>query len=232
MKWSISKYIYIIFAFIILNVIPSYSQDDNNENNEITEEYYESNTPNRYERRIKTYNNLWQKLIPQYAKIQFAGAMGFMSFGAGWDYGKNHWETELFLGFLPPYNTFDNTKITFTLKQNYIPWNIDLGRNFSFEPLTCSFYINTIFDDDFWMKQPGKYPNKYYFFSTKMRYNGALGQRIRYDIKEEKRFLCKAVSLFYEIGSNDLYIMSAYSNHYLKPNDYLVMSLGLKMHFF
>ena len=76
--------------------------------------------------------------------------MGLLSFGTGWDYGKNNQrETEVFLGFVPKYDT-EHTKITLTLKQNFIPWEIDLKRNFSIEPMACGLYVNTVFGGDFW----------------------------------------------------------------------------------
>lgn len=38
--------------------------------------------------------------------------------------------------------------MTMTLKQNYIPWSIWLGKDFSLEPLTTGIYFNTVFSDD------------------------------------------------------------------------------------
>lgn len=187
------------------------------------------NKEERYEKRIENYQTQWQKLIPRYTKIQFAGNMGLLSFGTGWDYAK-HWETDVFLGFVPKYST-DKTKITFTAKQNYIPWNIDIKnkRTFFFEPLTCGMYVNTVFGGDFWTKEPDKYPSGYYNFSTKVRFNIFLGQRITYKIDKSKRFFAKSITFFYEVNTNDLYIVSAFTNSYLTPKDYLTLSFGLKL---
>ena len=182
-----------------------------------------------YEKRIDRYTNRWSKLIPTYEKLQFAGSMGLMSFGVGWDYGKNNqWETDVFLGFVPKYYT-DKFKVTFTLKENYIPWNVKLGNGgFSMDPLTTGLYVNTVFGGDFWASEPDKYPSRYYNFSTKIRFNVFLGQRFTYNIPQEKRFFVKAVTFYYELSSCDLYIVSAFNNKYLKPDDYLGLSFGLK----
>jgi hypothetical protein len=57
--------------------------------------------------------------------------MGLLSLGTGWDYGKrNQWETDIFFGILPKYDS-KRTKITMTLKQNYMPWSIALGKEFA-----------------------------------------------------------------------------------------------------
>ena len=70
----------------------------------------------RYDKRIHRYRKHWESLIPTHTKLQFAGNMGLLSLGTGWDYGKrNQWETDIFLGFLPKYNSKRN-KITMTLE--------------------------------------------------------------------------------------------------------------------
>ena len=75
----------------------------------------------KYDKRIHRYRSAWEALIPTHTKIQFAGNMGLLSLGTGWDYGKrNQWETDIFLGVLPKYQS-DCTRLTFTLKQSYIP---------------------------------------------------------------------------------------------------------------
>jgi len=179
----------------------------------------------------KNYRAGWGILIPEYAKLQYAGSMGFLSLGGGWDYGKRkQWETDLFIGFLPHYSTSKN-KITFTLKQNYIPWKLDVGSKFIIEPLTTGLYLNTIWGRDFWVKELEKYPNSYYAFSSKIRINVFVGQRITYKFKEDREIF-KSATFFYEVSTNDLYLLSAVNNSYLKPKDYLVLSLGLKVQMF
>ena len=72
----------------------------------------------RYDKRVHRYRKHWESLIPTHTKLQFAGNMGLLSLGTGWDYGKrNQWETDIFFGILPKYDS-KRTKITMTLKQN------------------------------------------------------------------------------------------------------------------
>lgn len=184
----------------------------------------------RYDRRVHRYRKRWEALIPTHTKIQFAGNMGLLSLGTGWDYGKrNQWETDVFLGVLPKYQS-DCTKLTFTLKQNYIPWSLQIKESrFSAEPLTCGMYFNTVFGDEFWVNEPDRYPKGYYGFSSKVRIHAFLGQRITYDIDPRRRFTAKAITLFYEISTCDLYIVSAFTNKYLKPKDHLSLSFGVKL---
>ena len=185
---------------------------------------------NRYDRRTHRYRKHWEALIPTHTKLQFAGNMGLISIGTGWDYGKrNQWETDILVGFLPRYQSHEN-KLTFTVKQNYMPWSLQIKEShFSVEPLACGMYLNTVLGDEFWVSEPDRYPKGYYGFSSKVRIHIFLGQRITYDIDPKRRFTAKAITFFYELSTCDLYVVSAFTNKYLKPKDYLSLSFGIKL---
>ena len=168
----------------------------------------------------------WQKMIPRYAKMQFAGGMGLLSAGIGWNYGHNkNWETEVLWGFVPSFSD-DRTKITMTLRENYVPWSVRFGKRSSLQPLSCGIYVNTIFDGNLWVKEPIKYPNGYYWFSTKIRTHIHLGQRISF---YDKKITHRTMSLFYELSTCDLYILNAFSNRYIRLSDILNLSFGFRI---
>lgn len=82
----------------------------------------------RYEKKVERYKRGWARLIPQYEKLQYAGSMGLISVGFGWDYGrKEQWETDVFLGYLPRFSG-NKGHVTLTLKENYIPWKLDIKK--------------------------------------------------------------------------------------------------------
>ena len=185
----------------------------------------------QYQKRVNQYRDLWEDLIPTYSKLQYAGGMGFLNVGVGWAYGKNkQWETDAFLGFIPRYSS-DNSKITMTLKQNFIPWKKPLNESLTLEPLTCSLYFNTVFSDEFWTQEPDRYPRGYYGFSTRVRTHISVGQRLCFQIPDKKRFFSRSVTAFYEISTCDLYVVSAFTNH-LGLEDFLRLSFGLKFDIF
>jgi len=187
----------------------------------------EAQEKNLYEKRVERHMKLWQRLTPKYSKLQFAGSIGVMSLGLGWNYGKNHWETDALFGIVPK-NADRHAMATFTLKQNYIPWQIPLNNIIILEPLSCGLYLNTLLDRDFWVNNPDKYPSGYYFFSTKIRTHVFLGERITFNLDKHK-WASKSITLFYELSTCDLYIITAVGNHTLKPKDYLSLSFGLKI---
>lgn len=187
---------------------------------------YTSNAQTAYKQKVEKYTSTWQKMIPRYSKIQFAGSIGLLSIGPGWNYGRNHWETDLLIGLVPRYAD-KRAKVTLTLKQNYIPWKLSLNEYFSIEPLTCGLYLNTLLDRNFWVSEPDKYPNGYYSFSTRIRSHIFIGERITFNLKSEK-YRHKSITFFYELSTCDLYLISAIGNKYLRPRDYLSLSFGLK----
>lgn len=182
----------------------------------------------KYDKRIHRFRRNWNRLIPTHNAIQFAGNMGMFSIGTGWDYGKrDQWETDLLFGIIPKHDSH-RTKITMTLKQTYIPWSLNLNDKFSVEPLSCGIYFNTVFGHEFWVNEPSRYPEGYYGFSSKIRTHVFLGQRLTYDIDKERRFFAKSVTLFYELSTYDLILISRVTNKYLRAKDYLSLSFGLK----
>ena len=183
---------------------------------------------NRYERRRLRSWKRWSRLIPNQATLQYAGSIGLMNVGLGWHYGKHdNWETELLFGFLPKYHT-GSAHATFTLKERYIPWHCNISSRWELHPLTTGVFFNTISGDEFWKNEPDRYPAPYYRFSTKFRANVFFGQRIRYKIPQSKRFFNQAISLYYEISSCDLYIVTKALNKEFKWKDALSLAFGLR----
>ncbi len=171
----------------------------------------------------------WKSFLPTHVKFQYAGSMGLVSAGPGWQYGKKkQWETSMMLGYVPKYVT-SKAKACFTLKQLFIPWDLTLKNDFSFEPLSCGFYVTAISGDEFWARNPSQNPNGYYWFQTRLRYNICLGESLTYHISQTKKQFIKAISFYYEISTNDLYMNSAFTNRYLKPEDYLHLAFGVKL---
>lgn len=182
----------------------------------------------RHKRKLERYQSKWNSLIPKYQNLQFAGSIGLLSAGVGWDYGRQRqWETEIMFGFIPEFSS-DKTKLTFTLKQNYSPWEVSLGKNWILEPLETGLFMNTVLASDFWVKEPEKYPNNYYKFSTRVRFHVFLGQRIALDLGNNFPF--RRITAYYELSTCDLYLISKFSNKYIKTWDILSLSFGLKFH--
>ena len=230
MKWlNFKSTLYTVLALFLFCPVDALAQAVKSDEEETKDTVLVSKSePSKYDKRIHRFRKGWNSLIPTHNKIQFAGNMGMFSFGTGWDYGRrDQWETDLFLGFIPKHDSH-RTKLTMTLKQNYMPWSLELGKGFSTEPLSCGLYFNTVFGHEFWVKEPSRYPEGYYGFSSKIRTHIFLGQRLTYNIDKDRRFFTKSVTLFYELSTCDLLLISRATNRYLRARDYLSLSFGLK----
>ena len=184
------------------------------------------------DRRRHTCRDGWRRMIPTHVKVQYAGGMGFLSFGAGWDYGRKcQWETDLYLGFLPR-SKADKFYVTTTAKQSYIPWSIACGNRFAVEPFYCGMYVNTIIGEKFWVKEPDRYPRKYYTFSTKIHTFLFIGQRLTLYTNRCTRSLLKGVTAYYGLSTCDLYLISAVTNKSLDGWDIVGLSFGVKLQLF
>ena len=185
-----------------------------------------------YERHTHKYKNFWYKLVPNQFTTQYAGSIGVVSFGAGWHYGKHkNWETDLLLGFVPKYHS-EETKVTFTVKERYVPWHLNTGRHWMVEPLTTGLFFSSIFGEDFWNNEPSRYPDRYYGFSTRVRANIFLGQRLTYRIPSKKRHFFRSISAYYELSTCDMYIISAIPNKNVRLSDILSLAAGIRLNVF
>jgi hypothetical protein len=166
------------------------------------------------------------KIVPSHWSAQFAGAMGVVAAGPGWDYGKKkRWSTEFLVGYVPKFDT-EKVKFTLNVRQTYTPWGIDLTEDLRLHPLRTGLFINTTIGKEFWLSSPEKYPGDYYTFSTKIRWNIFLGQELSLRIKS-KAF--ESVRFFYDVHTSDLYVMSRVQNRYLAKRNYLGLALGAKL---
>lgn len=190
-----------------------------------------------YEQRLAKRQKFHESLTPDFIRIQYAGSVGLINAGIGWKHNK--WETDVMFGYIPRYHT-EHRKATFTIRESYVPFTCWLAGNessgkgvYSFHPLSCGMFINSVLSSDFWAKEPSRYPNggDYYRFSSKIRFHVFVGQRYTYHIPRHRRFLAKSVSCVWELSTCDLYLISKITNERLPIEDILSLSLGLKFDF-
>jgi hypothetical protein len=187
-----------------------------------------------YERNTQRLQRSWSRLAPNQVALQYAGSIGAAALGVGWHYGRrDHWESELLLGYVPHSNGSKH-HYTLTGKQRYIPWHIALTphRRWELEPLTAGLFANVIFGEGYWRHAPSKYTKGYYGFNTKLRWNLYIGQRWRYNIPRRNRRLYKSVSLYYELSTSDLKLVSAIPNRQVTLGDILSLAVGLRLEIF
>lgn len=167
-------------------------------------------------------------LRPTQFLCQSGGGMGAVSIGTGWRYGSHlRWETNVFIGIVPKYESA-SAKVSLALKENFIPWRIGLNDRFTLEPFTASIYFTTLISNQVWSQLPERYSSGYYILPTKIRANISFGQRLKYSLSGKSSIL-DSISAYYEIGTCDIYLLSAAGNHEIKFHEFLQLCIGLSI---
>jgi hypothetical protein len=182
--------------------------------------------------------SIWKRLTPNVATMQYAGNIGKVSAGVGWEYGKDKWLTEALLGYVPRHFHTQSLN-TFTLRQYYTPWSITLPFIKSDRgavkicPIAAGMFVNVVlFDGDFWTQEPkSNYGGSYYRFSTRVRFSFSLGQRLIYEFPKQWKRCGEGVELFYDFSANELGIISAIPNDCIDMRDILSLGFGARWKF-
>jgi hypothetical protein len=115
--------------------------------------------------------------VPDQAKLQLAGAIGFLAPGAGYAFLDRRVELDLFLGYAP--GSLAGVELwSLTGKVTWFPWSVALGRGWSARPLSFAAQLTYTFGDRFFVFLPERYGPEYYPLPTALRAGLALGTAI------------------------------------------------------
>lgn len=169
---------------------------------------------------------------PKHLALQTGGGLGMVAAGAGYEFSKNRLETDILIGYVPKYYAGSTLSLA-SLKFMYSPFRLPLGEKFQLIPVTVGAYFSythgTLNDE-----LKGQYSADYYWFSTDTRYGPLLGSRITFLAPPVAATgQPRKISLYYELGSNDLYVASYLTNRNggLGIGQLLTLALGVKADF-
>lgn len=175
-----------------------------------------------------TEQDCW--LIPELSKFQFAGNIGFISGGIGYEYANRKMELDLMYGYVP--KGMGGTLHTFTVKNTWIPFKSwTAGKNTSVDLLTLGLPISYTFGDQFFFIPPReKYPRRYYDYSSALRIGIFAGGKVRQELGESKAI--KELGLYYEVGTYDLLLHNYVFNiGTMRFVDLFNLGLGMQVRF-
>jgi hypothetical protein len=116
-------------------------------------------------------------LLPDQAKLQFAGAIGLVSAGTGYAFARRRVELDLFLGWVPE-SLADAHLVALTGKLTWLPWSARLARDWRLRPFTAGLAVSYWLNDRFFLRNPDRYPSGYYPVPTALRATVAVGGTI------------------------------------------------------
>lgn len=155
-------------------------------------------------------------------KLQFAGNQGFLSVGPGISVAKEKLDLDLFFGYVP--KSIGESHITsLTLKSTYLPFEVDLGDHTQLKPLTAGIALSYLHGNQYEFRNI----SGYYWWSSSALVWGFLGGRI--DAQLADKGLLHDVGFYYEVGTNQLYLISYLQNtEALGLSDIMSVALGLR----
>jgi hypothetical protein len=164
---------------------------------------------------------------PDHIKVQYAGGVGFISIGAGYNTKNQKLEGDLYYGYLP--ESIGGVSIhSISGKVTWIPIHSVSIKKYQAEPLMTGLIVNYSFGKQYFSFDPPYYPYRYYSFPTAIHSALFLGSRIGYNFPTQS--YVKRISVYYEILSFDREIISFVSNtKSLKITEIVILALGVKI---
>lgn len=174
-------------------------------------------------------SKFWKSLIPDQAGLQYAGSIGFISAGAGYDLLNEKAALNFNVGYIP--ESLGGELTIISVKFQYKPFNIPIGDKIIIQPFNPVFFPSYTLGQNFDFKfEKPKYQEGYYFWSSALRLH--LGASTEVKILNKPDAKIKALSLYAEANTNDLYLLSWFQNRTYTPFYRMFkMGYGVKMHF-
>jgi hypothetical protein len=172
---------------------------------------------------------LAKAITPDKVIVQYAGSIGYMSLGLGYDLFNEHAELSFHYGYVPEVKGGELNIAT--LKFGYKPFKLKISDGLLLRPFNPVVFGSYTFGKEFGFRfDPDQYPKGYYFWSPSLR--GHLGATSELEIIADKSSSIKSITLFTEANTNDLYMVSWYENRTSTPF-YKIFHLGfgVKMNF-
>ena len=168
-------------------------------------------------------------LVPDQIGVQYAGSIGFMSLGLGYNLFKEKSTLSFHYGYVPEIK--GGELHIGAIKFDYKPFAIPIGKKLIFHPINPALFVSYTFGKQFGLKfDRDQYEKGYYFWSPALREHIALSSELK--ILGDKSSKIKSVSLYTEANTNDLYLISWFENRTSTPiQDIFHLGFGVKMYF-
>lgn len=156
-------------------------------------------------------------LMPHHVKLQFAGTIGFLSVGTGYEFAKQKLQGDFFYGYVPEKLGGINIH-SVTAKLTWIPISIR-SKKMKYDLLTTGFLVNYAFGKQYDISRESF---EYYGFPTAAHLAMFAGGGIT-----KNKF-----GLYYELGITDRELVSFGSNlKGLKFHEIINIGIGARLSF-
>jgi hypothetical protein len=178
---------------------------------------------------LKAQSRFVKAIIPDQAIVQYAGSIGYLSAGIGYNFFKEKSSLSFHYGYVPK-NKGGELNIA-ALKFDYKPFSIRLGDQLVFHPINPVAFVSYTFGQQFGFEFDSEvYADGYYFWSPALREH--LGVTSELKILGDGSTKIRSVSLYAEANTNDLYAINWYHDRKgIAFTDIFRLGFGIKMNF-
>lgn len=172
-------------------------------------------------------------LIPDEAIVQYAGSIGYLSAGAGYEiFGNKRGNLSFHYGYVP--ESKGGELHIATVKLAYKPWQIHLKEWGKLYPFNPGFFASYTFHKDLSLFFPsGQYPGDYYYWSEAIRPHLSFSSEL--EVKPPKALRnsgVRAMGFYIEANTNDFYLINYLQNmSALRLDDIFQLGIGLRVKF-
>ena len=172
----------------------------------------------------KTSNKIWYE--PDYAKIQFAGSIGFLSTGFGYHFFKDKLYSELLYGYVPKSISKAENISTISIKNTFPIYRFK-AKNYTLTPIS-GFTVSVETDNNSFISLPSKFPEDYYASNA---FHGTvfMGGLAHKDFKNNK--VIKGVDYYYEFGTVVTYLYYSTTQKNVSLTDIFSSAIGINFYF-
>lgn len=172
-------------------------------------------------------------LIPEDAIIQYAGSIGYLSVGAGYElFGNKRGNLDINYGFVP--ESKGGALHILTAKFAYRPFVINIGNFAKIYPFNPGIFIRYTLNNNLGFNfDTVQYPKGYYYFSEAARPHLSFSNKFQL-IKGKvlERTGLKALSIYSEFNTNDYYLVNYFQNTTaLSVTDIFKLGIGIRAKF-
>lgn len=170
-------------------------------------------------------NKAW--FVPDYVKMQFAGNIGVVSAGVGYQLFNKVLYSELLYGYVPGSISEAEGIHLITIKNMFPIFRKEIGKNLIITPIagfTTSIDIGT----NSFTTLPGKYPDGYYVPNA-FHFTLFGGAMIHKDFTNSK--FIKGIDFYVELGTVETYLWYAITSKEVNKSDIFSTSLGVNFYF-
>ncbi|HEX8349126.1 MAG TPA: hypothetical protein VF598_04125 [Hymenobacter sp.] len=167
---------------------------------------------------------------PFFLTVQIGGGQGVVAVGAGCWLAHQKLEPEVLVGYVP-LSIGGRPMAIFTFKTTYTPYSPNLGTNLQVSPVSLGAFVNYTTGEQFFLtnNSAGRYPKGYYWWSSAIRVGALVGARVTHEASRlGLNGLPRRTTLYGELSTNDLYLVSKVTNKSVSLPDILTLGLGVK----